>query len=150
MKHKIFILTSGKEVYIMVRKAYLTREFLVDIAFRNDKHFEMKSPVLARFIRDNVKTLEFNTLPVPEGIKFETLKEVLDYRQMIISQYDADGWIVLDEKTDELMNKSADENFGEVLKRIDISAAVKKFGKNLLLKARKELTVSEFIEAYGV
>jgi len=149
MKHKIYVLTNNQhEAYIMVRKDYFTLEWFKDIAFRNDVRFEKKSGVLARFIRENLKNgLELDRIDIDDD--FTTLREVLDYRASIIEQYNADGYIVLDEKSDNILEASADANFGEVLKRMDVPKAVKVFGPQTLISARKALTVGEFLEKFA-
>lgn len=147
-QHKIYILTNNQdEAYIMVRKHYFTLDYLIDMSFKNDANWEKKAPVLSRFCRENSKTLTMERLEVPAELS--TQKEVLDYRQKIIQQYHSDGYIVLDEKHYEILEAPADANFGEVLKRLNIQEAIKTFGQNTLIEARKTLTVGEFVELYG-
>lgn len=45
--------------------------------------------------------------------------------------------------------KPADSNFAHIIKIIDINEAVKKFGKDHLIAARKTMTVGEFLEEFS-
>lgn len=148
MKHQVYILTSNSnEAYIMLRKTYMTLDWLIEKSFSNDERYEKKNPVLSRFCRENFKTLTLTKDNL--NIEFLSLKEVLDYRQKLIEQYEADGFIVLDDKHYDLFEKSANENFGEILKRINIKDLVKKYGQEALIEARKTLTVGEFLETFS-
>jgi hypothetical protein len=40
--------------------------------------------------------------------------------------------------------------FGDILKKVDVKTLVAKFGKDILLQARKVLTVNEFELRFGI
>lgn len=147
MSHNVYILHNETEAYVMVRKQYFTLEWLTDKAFSNDEVFEFKNGVLSLFLRENVNKLTM--VRFTPDVELKTFADVLSYRQKMINRVAADGYIILDEKSNEVFDKPANENFAEVTKRIDISAAIKKFGSEILIRGRKTLTVGEFIANYG-
>lgn len=147
-EHRIYILTnSANEAYIIVCKARWTLEYLKDTAFSGCEADEKKNPVRNRFIRDS-KDLKMEIIET--GRKFKTLREVLDYRDDIIAQYQIDGYIVLDEKHYKELDKPADSNFAFILKKLDIKAAVAKYSQEVLIQARKSMTTGEFLEEFSV
>lgn len=149
--HTIHILTNAQnEAYIMVlNKRTALDTFLNEMDSDSTGTYEKRNPVRVRFMRDNRSNgleIEYHEVPIDLGTDINVIR---DYRDQIIAQYGTDGYLVVDEKYYSELDKPADKNFGFVLKAIDIPAAVKKFGQETLLKARKTMTTGEFIEAFG-
>lgn len=151
-RHNVYVLTNADhEAYFMVRKTHFTFDSLYDRvteARAGYKNFEKKNPVLSRFVLDNLTNgLVLERMKAP--VELNSYDEVCAYRDQVTEEYLANGYLVLDEAHYELMDSPADTNFAEVNKRMDMGAAMKKFAKESLMKARKSLTVGEFLAYYG-
>lgn len=144
--HTVHVLTNANnEAYIIVSKRVFTINALQNAAFNGTAHEEKKNPARNRFVRES-KDLECQYFDVPTTL--ETYDQIIAYRDMIIDQYFADGYLVLDEKHYENLDKKADENFAFITANFDIARLIGVWGKEALLRARKTLTTGEFINHF--
>jgi hypothetical protein len=146
MHHVHLLSNSHDEFYVLVLKQKASLDALLNAAFDGSEHHEKKNGPRCRFIRDNHGDLTIEYFEV-EGL--ETLADVLDYREGVVDNYLANGYVLMDEKHYELLDSPADENFSKILKMVDINSLIKKWGKDTLIQARKKLTVGEFIAHYA-
>jgi len=148
MTHTVHVMTSNtQEAYIMVLKNKKTKDALLSEAFHGTAHIQKKNGPRLRFVRDHCKHLSVEHHVSP--VELTTHDDVMDYRAKITDQYLSDGYIVLDDKHYETMDKPADKNFGEVTKRVDISELLKTHDQKDLIADRKKLTVGEFLAKYS-
>lgn len=147
MTHTIHVLTNTQsEAYIMVLNKRTALETLVNNISHNG--YQKKNPQRVRFMLDNQNdmTLEHVAVPVDLG---KDINEIRAYRDEVIAQYAADGFLVIDDEYYEMQDSPADKNFGEVLKNVSNAAAwAAYYGKETLMNARKSLTVAEMTAAY--
>jgi hypothetical protein len=144
--HTIHVLTNANnEAYIMVLKHKVSVQTLVNNAFVGTDHDAYKNPVRHRFVREsNDLKIEYFEVPV----ELNTQKEILAYREQIIKQFQDGGFFVLDEKHYDILDKPADQNFSYILTNFDIGRLVAVWGKEALVRGRKNLTTGEFINQF--
>ena len=75
--------------------------------------------------------------------------DVIAYRDSIIDNYLSEGYVLMTDEYYSELDAPADENFDKVLAKIDINVSIKKWGKKILTRVRKSLSVGEFVAHYG-
>ena len=148
MTHTVHVLTNAQnEAYIMLLKEKKALETVVNQVEQGNAHFQKKNRNRCRFVIEANGSLQIEHHAVPA--QFTHITEVWAYRDSVIEQYAADCYLVVDEKYSEILDAPAAKNFGEVLARMDMKAAVAKHGQETLVAARKTMTVGEFVENFS-
>ena len=124
----------------------MSLECLKERALRPNVHYEKKNGLRNRFIREN-PNLSIEYFDCNE--EFKNIKEIWDYRDNLIEEYIASGKILISEKYYEDQDSPADKNFDKVLERVSLDDLLKKWSKDSLIFARKNLSVREFINAFA-
>lgn len=148
MTHTVHIIENNNaQVYIMVNKKRHTLETLKHDAVYGDAHYQKKNAARSRFIRENHDTITIQYVKVDQELK--TLKQVLDFRQQFIANYGFDNYVIVDDEYYATLDAPADTNFDRVLEAVNIKKLIQVWGKDVLMKARKTLTVKEFVQHFG-
>ena len=149
MKHTIHVLSNSQgEAYIMVLNTKMSLETIVNEVYANRSHFQKKNALRCRFVVDNYNDLEIEHFEVADELASH--KDVLAFREKVIAQYSADGFIFVDEKHYDLMDSAANDNFAFINSVMNMASAIKSFGKEALINGRKNMTVREFLENFAV
>lgn len=149
MKHTIHVLSNSQsEAYIMVLNRKSNLDTIVNEVYANSVHFQKKNPLRCRFVVDNLNDMELEHFEVTDELA--THKDVLAFREKVIAQYSADGFIFVDEKHYDMMDSDANDNFAFINSAMNMAEAIKSFGKEALIKGRKNMTVREFLNTFAV